>query len=149
MVVFWVLVLLCSITTVFYQDRRSGILGLWTPPTHRFWGTCQRNAATLLPIIQQHVVPGTIIHSDEWRTYSQVSTLPNVAAHATVNHSLEFVNLEGYTQRMLCRIGIEPKLSSNIADQLCNKVEACEAPIETSSESTRIKLGKVIDLLKN
>ena len=96
MIVFCILVLLCSITTVFYQDRRSGFLGWWTPPTHRLKGkrkiVPQRNAATLLPIIQQHVAPGTIIHSDEWRTYSQVSTLPNVAAHATVNHSLEFVN---------------------------------------------------------
>ena len=52
----------------------------------------QRNAATLLPIIQQHVAPGTIIHSDEWRAYRGVSALPNVGSHQTVNHSLEFVN---------------------------------------------------------
>ena len=38
------------------------------------------------------------------------------------------------------------------ADRLCNKVEACEAQIEISllrSESTNLKLEKVIDLLKN
>ena len=40
-----------------------------------------RSAATLLPIIQAHVAPGTIIHSDEWSTYHRVGGLPNVAAH--------------------------------------------------------------------
>ena len=40
-----------------------------------------RDANTLLPIIQAHVAPGTIIHSDEWRAYSQVASLPSVASH--------------------------------------------------------------------
>jgi len=52
----------------------------------------QRNAATLLPIIQAHVVPGTIIHSDEWQAYSRVAGLPPVAAHGTVNHSVTSVD---------------------------------------------------------
>ena len=37
-----------------------------------------RTAATLLPIIQQHVAQGTVVHSDEWRSYSQVAALPPV-----------------------------------------------------------------------
>ena len=52
----------------------------------------QRDAATLLPIIQAHTLPSTVIHSDQWRAYSQVSSLPTVASHSTVNHSLEFVD---------------------------------------------------------
>ena len=68
----------------------------------------KRDASTLLPIIQQHVALGTIIHSDQWRAYNQVSSLPNVASHDTVNHSIEFVdsvtgvhteNIESYWNR--------------------------------------------------
>uniref|UniRef100_A0A1X7UFG7 ISXO2-like transposase domain-containing protein n=1 Tax=Amphimedon queenslandica TaxID=400682 RepID=A0A1X7UFG7_AMPQE len=32
-----------------------------------------RDTATLLPIINNHVVPGTVIHSDEWRAYRRVA----------------------------------------------------------------------------
>lgn len=52
----------------------------------------RRDAATLLPIIQAHTAPNTVIHSDEWSSYSRVSSLPNVAAHNVVNHSLHFVD---------------------------------------------------------
>ena len=52
-----------------------------------------RDAATLLPIIQQHVHLGTIIHSDEWRAYRRVAALPSVATHSTVmTHSVSFVD---------------------------------------------------------
>ena len=55
----------------------------------------------LLPIINSHVAPGTIIHSDEWRAYNHVSTLPNVCSHATVNHSVTFVAPNGtHTQHI-------------------------------------------------
>lgn len=73
----------------------------------------QRDAATLLPIIQAHTAPGTIIHSDEWRAYSRVASLPPVSAHRTVNHSLHFVdpatlvhtqNIESYWGRVKCKI---------------------------------------------
>jgi transposase-like protein len=55
-----------------------------------------RSAETLLPLIQEHVVPGTEIHSDEWRAYRGI---PNIEVeprftHKTVNHSLGFINHE-------------------------------------------------------
>ena len=37
-------------------------------------------------------VPGTTIYSDQWAAYNQVQSIPNVAAHATVNRSLHFVD---------------------------------------------------------
>ena len=52
----------------------------------------QRNAATLLPIINAYVAPGTIIHTDEWAAYNRIGTLPNVSTHSTVNHSVTFVD---------------------------------------------------------
>ena len=48
----------------------------------------RRDASTLLPIIQAHVLPGTIIYSDEWAAYNQVQNLPNITSH----HSLHFVD---------------------------------------------------------
>ena len=60
-----------------------------------------RDAATLLPIIRHHVLPGTIIHSDEWSSYRRVAALSNVHTHATVNHSVEFVSSSGvHTQHV-------------------------------------------------
>ena len=67
------------------------------------------NAATLLPIIQQHVRLGTIIHSDKWAAYNCVRQLTSVAQHNTVNHSITFVdpttgthtqNIESYWNRV-------------------------------------------------
>ena len=73
----------------------------------------QRNAAILLPIIQQHVAPGTVVHTDQWASYNQVGNLPNVAAHATVNHSVQFGTPSGvHTQNIECywiRAKMKPK----------------------------------------
>ena len=49
-----------------------------------------REAATLLPIIQSNVQRGSIIHSDELASYRRVASIPGVTAHGTVNHSIEF-----------------------------------------------------------
>ena len=51
-----------------------------------------RSADTLVPIIKQHVLPGTIIISDCWKAYSRLTEEGYV--HQTVNHSKEFVNRE-------------------------------------------------------
>ena len=52
----------------------------------------QHDAATLLPFIQLHVANGTTIHSDQMAAYQQVSSLPSIFTHATVNHSVTFVD---------------------------------------------------------
>ena len=49
-----------------------------------------RSAATLLPIIQQYILPGTTVLSDKWRSYSCVPSLG--MSHQTVNHSIHFVD---------------------------------------------------------
>ena len=52
-----------------------------------------RTRATLLPIIQAHTLPGTIIHSDDFSSYrNAVGQLPNILRHRVVNHSLNFVD---------------------------------------------------------
>ena len=49
-----------------------------------------RDAATLFPIIQRCVKPGTQTITDEWSSYQRLSTVG--FTHQTVNRSLHFVN---------------------------------------------------------
>ena len=49
-----------------------------------------RTSATLVPIIQQYVRRGSVIHTDEWAAYSCLSQ--HGYTHGTVNHSQNFVN---------------------------------------------------------
>ena len=64
------------------QARRRGFL-VWVD---------RRDVATLLPIIQQWVAPGSIIWTDMWAAY-KYNQLPNMAyQHDTVNHTLRFVD---------------------------------------------------------
>ena len=92
-------------------------MGVWDvrcqPSIGYMENVSRRDASTLLPIIQAHVLPGTTIYSDEWATYNQVQSLPNVTAHSTVNHSLHFVdpatgvhtqNIESYWSRVRHKI---------------------------------------------
>ena len=53
----------------------------------------RRDAATLLSIIEETILPGTIIISDEWSAYNSIANIPNRNyQHLTVNHSTNFVN---------------------------------------------------------
>ena len=73
----------------------------------------RRDAATLLPIINAHTAPGSVIHSDMWAAYRRIQQLPPVAAHHTINHSRHFVdpvtgvhtqNIESYWNRVKTKL---------------------------------------------
>lgn len=53
-----------------------------------------RSAPTLLPLIQQHILPGTLIYSDRWKAYNDSIHLPAVPpyTHDSVNHTENFVD---------------------------------------------------------
>ena len=68
-----------------------------------------RDRATLHSIIQQHTLPNTVVHTDEWAAYGRMTSLPNITSHEVVNHSLHFVdpvtgvhtnNVESYWNRV-------------------------------------------------
>ena len=90
-----------------------------------------RTRTTLLPIIQAHTLPGTIIHSDDYSTYwNAVGQLPNVIQHRVVNHSLNFVDpltgvhtqhIESYWNRVKCKfkrmMGVERGQMASYLDE--------------------------------
>ena len=94
-----------------------------------------QDAATLLPIINNHMVPGTIIHSDEWAAYNCIGSLPNVSSHSTVNHSVTFVdpatgthtqNVESYWNRCKTKLKrmkgcIEHQIPSYLDEFMCRE----------------------------
>lgn len=89
----------------------------------------QRDAQTLLPIIQTHVAPGTVIHSDQWAAYNRIASLPNVSSHSTVNHSVTFVdplsgthtqNVESYWNRAKMKL---KRMRGCHADQLASYLD--------------------------
>lgn len=54
----------------------------------------RRDAATLLPLIEQYILPGSIIHSDGWPAYHGIAAIPVIPPyqHETVNHNENFVD---------------------------------------------------------
>ena len=53
-----------------------------------------RSAGRLLPLIHEHIAPGTIIHSDGWTAYNGIVNLPVQPPyqHLVVNHSQNFID---------------------------------------------------------
>ncbi|KAG0438667.1 hypothetical protein DMUE_2947 [Dictyocoela muelleri] len=49
-----------------------------------------KKATTILPIICEQVVPGSIIHTDEHRSYSQLTQ--NGFEHMTIRHKYNFID---------------------------------------------------------
>ena len=55
----------------------------------------RRDAATIIPIIHQFILPGTTIYSDQWAAYNAINNNNNEPGryiHKTVNHSVNFVD---------------------------------------------------------
>ena len=46
----------------------------------------RRNAETLLPIIQRHILPRTLVYSDQWAVYNNVGNIPGLE-HRSVNQA--------------------------------------------------------------
>ena len=63
-------------------ERESGVCILVPVET--------RNSATLIPIIRNHVLPGTTIISDCWKAYGSLQSID--FNHLTVNHGMNFVD---------------------------------------------------------
>ena len=65
-------------------------LALWYMEVVALWYmevVDSRDAATLFPIIQAYIRPGTVMWSNKWAAYNRISTIPGVAGHQTVNHT--------------------------------------------------------------
>ena len=54
----------------------------------------RRDAANLLPLFRQYVVPGTTIVSDQWATDFTIKDVPDGYQHEAVNHCLNFIHHE-------------------------------------------------------
>jgi len=52
----------------------------------------QRDAATLLPIVEGCLLPGSEVHTDDWGAYRRLSRLPNARRHRVVVHAHNFVD---------------------------------------------------------
>jgi transposase-like protein len=53
----------------------------------------KRDAETIVDVLRDHVLPGSIVHTDCWRGYVHI-TEDNAVVHRTVNHSMHFVDPE-------------------------------------------------------
>lgn len=51
----------------------------------------RRDAATLLPIIQEYVAPRTTIMTDDWRAYHQLANIGEAYEHHIVVHAHNFI----------------------------------------------------------
>ena len=90
----------CPVSLQANRGRRAardtwvfGIISCQYSPVRGYFEAVERrDAATLLPIIQKCLHPGTEVHTDDWPAYRRIIGLPNVAAHRVVVHAHNFVN---------------------------------------------------------
>jgi len=93
------------------RGRTGGwVLGFYKSSSEaRFVVVPNRSAATLIPIIQRIVAEGSVIITDEWKSYNRLSSLGYI--HHTVNHSQNYVDPNtGYHTQGIERMWVEAKL---------------------------------------
>ena len=80
----------------------------------------KRDEATLLPLIERHIEKGTMIVSDCWKGY--INLTKHGYEHRLVNHSKEFVNSEGFhTNKIESLRGIGDKPSVKFPLSVCER----------------------------
>ena len=93
-------------------------LGIWPP--YNTTSNCghitfvsDRSVATLLPLIQAQVLPGSKIVSDQWAAHGGIQQLNVISPydHVSVNHQVEFFNAT--RQITLRRCGAGGRRNSN------------------------------------
>ena len=67
------------------------LVGLREAAKSAFWWRWRSESCNLASLISQHARSGSIVLSDEWSSYSQL-TATTGNTHLTVNHSLHFVD---------------------------------------------------------
>jgi transposase-like protein len=90
----------------------------------------KRDADTIADVLERHVIDGSIVHSDCWRGYAGIESRMGVT-HATVNHSVGFVNKEngvntnsiegkwaGLKRRITLRGRVRDKLGMYLFEQI-------------------------------
>jgi transposase-like protein len=71
------------------------VVGVERTPQRRVFllSVANRSAETIRDIIREHVLPGSIVHTDGWRGYSGIATVFPVI-HRVVNHRDGFIDHE-------------------------------------------------------
>ena len=90
-------------------NRGRQVEGHWVfGGTERITGECflvevdHRDAATLLPLIQKHIRPGSIIYSNEWKAYSRITA---TTGRLSTTHSTLCTWLQAHTRRVWKQCG--------------------------------------------
>lgn len=81
--------------------KKSWVFGMVEEETRLcvYWAVDDRKRNTLTNIIKDHIVPGAIVKSDEWSAYASLGQ--EGYQHLTVNHSLNFVSVEGIHTQLI------------------------------------------------
>lgn len=109
----------------------------------RYFYVKRRDARTLIPIIENEVLKGTTIYSDQWGAYNNIGELGY--RHIRINHSIEFVRDGAHTNTIEACWG---RLKTKIL-RMKRNVSSTKLPQYLQEEWLRSIMGVKIELLNN